>query len=88
MIAVIPPFRGMPLTNDIGGQQLPTQIMSEWMEVASRLIEQLQVAEGSGSPEGILDAGVNKLYRDIAGAPGAILYIKTTATGNTGWVTV
>ena len=84
---VIPPRRGQKITEvQIGSlQEVPTQIMSEWMEQLSRLVEALQVETGSGSPEGVLTATENKLYRDTVGN---VLYIKTTATGDTGWVLV
>lgn len=85
MINVIPPKRGQKITEVIQGNELvPTQIMSEWMELLSRLTEALQIATGTGSPEGVVTAGENKLYRDTGGG----LYIKTTATGNTGWALV
>ena len=84
---VIPPRRGQKITEiQLGSNQdVPTQIMSEWMEQLSRLVEALQVEAGSGSPEGVLVATENKLYRDTATND---VYIKTTATGNTGWVLV
>lgn len=84
---VIPPKRGQKITElQLGSnQEVPTQIMSEWMEQLSRLVEALQVETGSGSPEGVLVATENKLYRDTAGN---VLYIKTTSTGDTGWVLV
>ena len=43
------------------------------------------VAEGSGSPEGVLVALPNKFYRD-EGVPN--LYWKSTGTGDTGWLLV
>ena len=43
------------------------------------------VAEGSGSPEGVLVALPNKFYRDID-VPN--LYWKSTGTGDTGWLLV
>lgn len=84
---VIPPKRGQKITEVQFGssQEVPTQIMSEWMEQLSRLVEALQVETGSGSPEGVLIATENKLYRDTVGN---VLYIKTTSTGDTGWVLV
>jgi len=36
----------------------------------------LSIIEGDGSPEGTVDAGVTRLYMDISGTPGSILYIK------------
>ena len=85
MINVISPFRAQRITEALEGQQVPTQIMSEWMEQVSLLLESLQVAQGSGSPEGVLTALENKLYRDTATN---FVYIKTTASGDTGWVQV
>jgi len=88
MTDVIAPFRGQRIVQELQGQQVPTQIMSEWMELASSILDDLQLAEGSGSPEGVLAAKTNKLYRDTAGIAGAILYIKTSDSGDTGWVLV
>jgi len=84
--SVIPPKRGQRITESqpFDGREVPTQIMSEWMEQLSRLVEALQVVTGTGSPEGVITATENKLYRDTGGG----LYIKTTATGDTGWVLV
>ena len=84
---VNPPQRGQKITEvQLGtGQEVPTQIMSEWMEQLSRLVEALQVETGTGSPEGVLVATENKLYRDTVAN---VLYIKTTATGDTGWILV
>lgn len=78
---VIAPRRDFPLTQ----QEMPTNISAEFFEQVARLLEALQIATGSGSPEGVLEAGENKLYRDTATNT---VYIKTTATGNTGWTAV
>ena len=88
MTDVIAPFRGQKIVEQLRGEQVPTQIMAEWMELASRVLDDLQLAEGAGSPEGVLAAKANKLYRDTAGIAGAILYIKTTDSGDTGWILV
>lgn len=40
---------------------------------------------GMGSPEGSLSATIGTIYTDMAGTNGAIRWIKTSATGNTGW---
>ncbi len=78
---VIPPFRNQPLVlND-----LPTQVTAEFLEQIARLLEQLQIESGNGTPEGSVLAGLDKLYRDTATNT---LYIKTTETGNTGWVSI
>jgi len=39
-------------------------------------VSDLAIAEGSGSPEGVLEAQVTKLYMDTAGTAGNIVYIK------------
>jgi hypothetical protein len=45
-----------------------------------------QVIKGVGSPEGVVSANVGTAYLDDAGSADAILYVKGTGTGNTGWV--
>lgn len=79
--SVIPPFRNIPL---VAGE-VPTQVSAEFFEQVARILEQVQVASGSGTPEGSLTAGLEKLYRDTVTDN---VYIKTTATGNTGWVQI
>jgi hypothetical protein len=43
---------------------------------------------GSGTPEGVITAGVGATYRRNDGGTGTTFYIKETGTGNTGWVAV
>ena len=56
------------------------------------LLSELDIATGSGSPEGVLRAGITKRYMDTAGTAGSILYIKRDAdiAGDTtqGWILV
>ena len=40
---------------------------------------------GTGSPEGKIAAPVGSIYTDTAATAGAIRWIKTSGTGNTGW---
>lgn len=40
---------------------------------------------GTGSPEGKIAAPVGSVYTDTAATNGAIRWIKTSGTGNTGW---
>ena len=55
-------------------------------------ITRMQVAVGSGSPEGVLEAPVSKLYMDTAGTAGNILYVKRDAAiggdATQGWILV
>lgn len=41
---------------------------------------------GSGSPEGVLTAGIGSTYRRTDGGAATSFYVKETGTGNTGWV--
>ena len=41
---------------------------------------------GTGSPEGKVAASVGSIYTDTAATNGAIRWVKTSGTGNTGWV--
>lgn len=40
---------------------------------------------GSGSPEGVVTAGVGSVYRRTNGGSATTLYVKESGTGNTGW---
>lgn len=43
------------------------------------------ILSGTGSPEGKIAAPVGSVYTDTAATNGAIRWIKTSGTGNTGW---
>jgi hypothetical protein len=45
----------------------------------------IAVAQGTGSPEGVLAAPVGTLYVNTTGSTSTTLYVKTSGTGNTGW---
>ena len=62
---------------------LATDQMRGWMDSITDLVDFLEILEGSGTPEGSVTAARRKQYLDTVGN---ILYIKTTQTGNTGWV--
>lgn len=44
------------------------------------------IRAGTGSPEGVLTAGIGSIYQRIDGGAGTSLYVKESGTGNTGWV--
>ncbi len=46
----------------------------------------LKITSGSGSPEGVVTANVGSLYLRSDGGTTTTLYVKTSGTGNTGWV--
>jgi len=56
-----------------------------WTQDITDRVNFNSVAEGSGSPEGVLVAEPNKFYRDTA-VPN--LYWKSTGIGDTGWLLV
>lgn len=45
-----------------------------------------RIMSGTGSPEGVVTAPVGSQWTDTAATTGAIRWIKTSGTGNTGWV--
>ena len=46
------------------------------------------IITGVGSPEGVVEADKAAIYMDENGTSGAILYVKSSDGGNTGWVLV
>jgi hypothetical protein len=54
-----------------------------------RVVSNLDLEVGTGSPEGVVEAGQGKLYIDTDGGPGAMLYTKRDTTSDTtGWILV
>lgn len=81
-MSIIPLERFSKMVNE---NDQPTERTSEWTEAITRQVNSGAIISGTGSPEGVYAAKATALYMNIAGAPGAILYIKKTGTGNTGW---
>ena len=56
------------------------------------LMVELDILEGSGSPEGVVEAKSRRLYMNTAGTAGSILYIKRDADiggdRTQGWILV
>ena len=48
-------------------------------------IDKLNIIKGIGSPEGKVSASVGTIYTDTSATMGAIRWVKTSGTGNTGW---
>ncbi|MEE8207875.1 MAG: hypothetical protein V3T88_02825 [Nitrosomonadaceae bacterium] len=59
---------------------------SEFFRELVRAVNLNTPLTGTGSPEGVLTAEPTQRYMDTAGASEAVLYIKQTGTGNTGWI--
>lgn len=45
-----------------------------------------RILSGTGTPEGVVTAGVGSLFLRSDGGAGTSLYVKQSGTGNTGWV--
>ncbi len=76
---VVPPDRLDPLLD----QENASQRFYAWIQSISNRIP----LEGNGSPEGSLVALKGRLYVDkSSNTTGQMIYVKTTNTGNTGWV--
>lgn len=70
MIKQIP--RGTPMVEEDGS-------LTERALQQNILLVELDILEGSGSPEGVIEAKPRRLYMDTAAAAGSVLYIKQLA---------
>lgn len=69
-----------------GPGSLPDRFVRWLSTLRQRLLTVPENFEGDGTPEGTVSAPAGSRYFNRTGAPGSYLYVKTTATGNTGWV--
>ena len=60
-------------------------LIKGWHDDIKAAVDSLNRYEGTGSPEGKIEAPVGSVYTDTAATNGAIRWIKTSGTGNTGW---
>ena len=49
------------------------------------VIDFIPIVRGTGSPEGVVTAGIGTLYTRTDGGVGSTLYVKESGSGNTGW---
>lgn len=84
---ITPPHRDSPIV-DAAGVSTITE-MYPWITAVTELINFLDMAEGNGSPNGVLKAEKKKLYFNNSGSAGTLVYIKTTdSSSNTGWIAI
>lgn len=69
---------GLTAADNLSAADLETQL-DDPNRIASAPIQ------GTGFPEGVVTAPVGTEYVDIAATAGAVKWIKTSGTGNTGW---
>lgn len=82
MVDIVPPHDQFPLVDRQGRGE---NRFFGWIREITRRVNSLTPLEGTGSPEGAVEAELHRQYIDTAYPVGATLYLKTTATGNTGW---
>lgn len=76
----------MPSIEPYKNKDLPERFLL-WIEALRVSLSPLpQEIEGDGSPEGVITAPRRTRYYNRTGSAGTLLYVKTTTTGNTGWV--
>lgn len=67
-------------------------VLSDRAREVLRLLVELDILEGTGSPEGVVEAKPRRQYMNTAGTAGSILYIKKLAdiSGDRtqGWILV
>jgi len=85
MTEVIKPSPLSPIVTQNGESELT---MTLWMENVTNLL----TANGTGSPESVVNGVVGRGYVDTAGAPGSVFYVKQLSDigGDTtqGWVLI
>ncbi len=69
---------------EVGGTASLPILMRDGISVGNAM----QIRSGTGTPEGVVTAGVSSLWGRTDGGAGTTLYIKESGAGNTGWVTV
>jgi hypothetical protein len=82
MDEILPPHDQFPLVDKSGNGE---NRFFGWIRAITRRVNSLTPLKGAGSPEGVVEAALHRQYIDTTYPVGATLYLKTTATGNTGW---
>jgi len=57
---------------------------ADWVKIFSRATPPMY--SGTGSPNGVVTAGIGSIYTRTDGGASTTLYIKESGSGNTGWV--
>lgn len=78
----------VPLAPIVDGSQYMNPNFRGWTQSITRTVNAQTIITGSGSPEGVVVGDITQMYMNSAGTSGAILWIKKTGTGNTGWILV
>ena len=74
-------IKGQPF----GDTTVWTEREFEAVERSIESIVALNIFQGTGAPESVVEAPVGSLYLRTDGGAGTTLYVKQSGTGNTGW---
>jgi hypothetical protein len=72
------------LVTDVGSPNVSKSITADELAQGSQFLSRYGYS-GTGSPEGSVTATVGARYYDTADTNGAILWVKESGSGNTGW---
>ena len=76
----------MPQVEPYSDTSLPQRFLN-WLERFRDVFATVpEFLEGTGTPEGNVTAKRGTRYFRTDGAAGTFCYVKTTTTGNTGWI--
>ena len=76
----------MPNIEPYKDKNLPERFQ-RWIETLRLTLRPVpRFTRAAGTPEGVVAGTQGDRYFRTDGAPGTFLYVKTTNTGNTGWV--
>lgn len=78
-------YSGETLTNKLWVDRSTTPRSLKIRNSADTGWEVLTYYVGTGSPEGVVTAGIGALYINTSGGASTTLYVKTSGSGNTGW---
>ena len=85
MASIVPLDASQPIVDENG-------IMSPRFRVWQQQVSDLSIIEGTGSPEGVIEATTSRLYMDRTASTGTIVYIKQFSNllqdRKKGWVLV
>lgn len=71
---------------------IPTEVLEEgfkwrnWFFLLTEKVNSMKVLSGTGTPEGVVVAGIGTLYTRTDGGASTTLYVKESGTSSTGWI--
>lgn len=84
-------FGDLDIVNVVTGDTIDVNISTQGMNSrqqlrASETLKNVIQDSGSGTPEGVITAGIGSTWSRTDGGAGTSFYVKESGTGNTGWV--